>query len=57
MQTADSRAAWSESLIAFEDALVLERYENGKLLELHHAAEQADDADVRDECIKKNDFC
>ncbi|KAK3757729.1 hypothetical protein RRG08_010887 [Elysia crispata] len=44
--TADSRAAWSESLIAFEDALVLERYENSKLLELHHAAEEADDADL-----------
>ncbi|KAK3743205.1 hypothetical protein RRG08_064058 [Elysia crispata] len=37
------RAEWKEGLMAFEDALVIERYVNAKLLELHAQADNASD--------------
>lgn len=38
------REEWKEGLMAFEDALVIERYVNAKLLELHDEADKADDS-------------
>ncbi|GFR80791.1 yolk ferritin [Elysia marginata] len=40
------RDEWKEGLMAFEDALVTERYVNAKLLELHAAADEANDVHV-----------
>jgi len=37
-------ATWSSGLIAFQDALVTERYVNNELLELHRQADLAEDA-------------
>jgi len=39
-----ARSEWKNALIAFEDALALERYVNQELLNLHEEAEKANDA-------------